>query len=64
MFHNNYRIYQTNFNEYSIEIEYWDSYLDKAETLNLDKLTEECMLKITDLLAKLDFDDRTPNKGE
>ena len=64
MFHNNYRIYQTNFNEYGIEVEYWDFYLDKAETLNLDKLTEEGMLKIIDLLTKLDFDYRTPDKGE
>lgn len=66
MFHNNYKIYQTGLGEYRVEVQFWNSISEKVETLNLDKLTEECMLKIVELLTKLelDFDYGTPDKGE
>lgn len=59
MFHNNYRIYQINFNLYNIEIEYFDEYSEKNVTKSVD-LDKEQLGVIVELLDDLGFDDRTP----
>lgn len=64
MFHNNYKVYQTGFDEYGVEVEFWNFVSEKVETLNFNKLNEEHLNTLIDLLTKLDFDDRTPDEGE
>ena len=62
MFHNNYKIYQTNFDRYNIEIQYWNEYTQIVVYTNID-VDKEQMIKIVDLLNGLDFDDHTPSEG-
>lgn len=64
MFHNNYKVYQIGFDEYGVEVEFWNFVSEKVETLNFNKLNEEHLNTLIDLLTKLDFDDRTPDEGE
>lgn len=64
MFHNNYKVYQTGFCEYGVEVEFWNFISEKVETLNFNKLNEEHLNTLIDLLTKLDFDNRTPDEGE
>lgn len=64
MFHDNYKVYQTGFDEYGVEVEFWNFISEKVETLNFNKLSEEHLNTLIDLLTKLDFDDRTPDEGE
>lgn len=59
MFHNNYKIYQINFNLYNIEIQYWNEYTDQVSYTNID-LDKEQMLKLVDFLTDIGFDDETP----
>ena len=63
MFHNNYKIYQTNFDRYNIEIKYWNEFTQKVVYTNID-VDKEQMNKIVDLLNDLDFDDNTPAEEE
>lgn len=59
MFHNNFRVYQTNFEEYNIEIEYFNVFTDTVERRNIN-VNKEQMENLVGLLADLDFDDHTP----
>jgi hypothetical protein len=59
MFHNNFRVYQTNFEEYNIEIEYFNVFTDTVERRNID-VNKEQMENLVGLLTDLDFDDHTP----
>lgn len=62
MFHNNYKIYQTYFDRYNIEIQYWNEYTQVVVYTNID-VDKEQMIKIVDLLNGLDFNDHTPPEG-
>lgn len=59
MFHNNYRVYKIGFEEYNIEIEYWNEITEKVECKNIS-VNESQMNILTDILNGLDFDDHTP----
>lgn len=59
MFHNNFRVYQTNFEEYNIEIEYFNVFTDNIERRNIN-VNKEQMENLVGLLTDLDFDDHTP----
>lgn len=59
MFHNNFRVYQTNFEEYNIEIEYFNVFTDTVERRNIN-VNKEQMENLVGLLTDLDFDDHTP----
>ena len=59
MFHNNYRIYQINFNLYNIEIEYFNEYDGKTITKTID-VDKNQLATLVELLDDLGFDDRTP----
>lgn len=59
MFHNNFRVYQTNFEEYNIEIEYFNVFTDTVERRNIN-VNKEQMESLVGLLTDLDFDDHTP----
>ena len=63
MFHNNFKIYQIGFDEYNIEVEYWNEYSKEVNYTNFN-LSREEMDKIVEMLVNLDFDDRTPSDGE
>ena len=63
MFHNNYRIYQINFNEYNIEIQYMDEHLREVYYIDIN-VNRNQLDKIVELLNGLDFDDNTPREGE
>ena len=63
MFHDNYKIYQIDFDKYNIEIEYWNKLENKKENLNFD-CNKEQLNKIVDFLYNLGFDDNTPEEGE
>ena len=63
MFHDNYKIYQIDFDKYNIEIEYWNKLENKKENLNFD-CDKEQLNKIVDFLYNLGFDDNTPEEGE
>lgn len=58
MFHNNFRVYQTNFEEYNIEIEYFNVFTDTVERRNIN-VNKEQMENLVGLLTDLDFDDHT-----
>ena len=60
MFHNNYRVYKIGFEEYNIEIEYWNEITEKVECKNIN-VNESQMNILTDILNGLDFDDHTPS---
>ena len=62
MFHNNFKIYQVGFEEYNIEIEYWNEITEKAERTNIN-VNKDQMNKLVDLLSNIDFDDHTPPEG-
>ena len=62
MFHNNFKVYQIGFEEYNIEIEYWNEVTDKVEYTNIN-VNKDQMDKLVDLLSNLDFDDHTPPEG-
>ena len=62
MFHNNFKVYQIGFEEYNIEIEYWNEVTDKVEYTNIN-VNKDQMDKLVDLLSNLDFDDHTPLEG-
>lgn len=59
MFHNNYKVYQVDFDQYNIEIEYWNEYTQMVVYTNIN-VDKDLMNKIVDLLNGLDFDDKTP----
>ena len=59
MFHNNFRVYQTNFEEYNIEVEYFNVFTDTVERRNIN-VNKEQMENLVGLLTDLDFDDHTP----
>lgn len=63
MFHNNFKVYQIGFDQYSVEVEYWNEYLKKVNYINFN-LSKEDMGMIVEMLTNLDFDDRTPSDGE
>ena len=62
MFHNNFKVYQIGFEEYNIEIEYWNEVTDKVEYTNIN-VNKDQMNKLVDLLSNIDFDDHTPPEG-
>lgn len=59
MFHNNYKLYQINFNLFSIEVEYWNEYTDRADRL-IFELDQEQTDNLINLLTQLGFNDNTP----
>lgn len=59
MFHNNFKVYQISFEEYNIEIEYWNEVTEKVEYTNIN-VNKEQMDKLVNLLSNIDFDDHTP----
>lgn len=63
MFHNNYRVYKTNFDEFDIEVEYINEITNKVQTTHI-KVNNVQMLQLLEILDALDFDDRTPEEGE
>lgn len=64
MFHDNYKIYQIDFNKYDVEIEFWNEYTDKKDNTTISSLSEEQLEKLVDFLYALGFDDNTPEEGE
>lgn len=63
MFHNNFKVYQIGFDQYNIEVEYWNEYSKEVNYTNFN-LNREEMDKIVEMLTNLDFDDHTPSDGE
>jgi hypothetical protein len=59
MFHNNFKIYQISFEEYNIEVEYWNEVTNKVDYTNIT-VNKIQLDKLVDLLTNLDFDDNTP----
>lgn len=59
MFHNNFKIYQISFEEYNIEVEYWNEVTNKVDHTNIT-VNKIQLDKLVDLLTNLDFDDNTP----